>query len=118
MKRIVHLGLLLGALLGLFGQSMANASVGNLNPSSEIASVTADCMAAMMSHKKSTQSPCQSTAQACVSVIGCAVPINVVNNIDKLAHPVLSLSLGFYPKAVILHGVARPPEPRPPSILS
>ena len=118
MKRIVHLGLILGALLGLFGQSMANASVGNLNTSSEIASVTTDCMAAMMSHNKSTQSPCRDTAQVCVSVIGCAVPFNVVNNVDKLVHPVLSLSLDFYPKAVILHGIARSPEPRPPSFLS
>ena len=118
MKRIVHLGLILGALLGLFGQSMAHASIGNLSTSSEIASEMTDCMAAMMSHNKSNKSPCQGTAQACVSVIGCPVPFNVVNDIDKLVHPVLSLSLGFYSKAVILHGVARPPEPRPPSILS
>ena len=118
MKRIVRLVFLLGALLGLFGQSVANASIGNLNTPSEMASVTPDCMAAMMSHKKPAQSPCQSTAQACVSALGCAVPFNIVNTVDKSVHPILSSSVGFYPKAVILHGVARPPEPRPPSLLS
>ena len=115
MKRAFRLFLLLGALVGLFGGTAANASVAPANVAAMTAFGSADCMTMMSNHQKPGQSPCRNAALACVAAVGCAASVYIVNDTETLTVSGAMFSLGYFPRAIVLHGSKRIPEPRPPS---
>ena len=116
-KKIFRLVFFLGALLGLIGQPVALAFVGAPNPRAQIGSARLDCMEAMSKHSKSSQSLCDSPALTCNASIGCITPLNVVNDTSILATSASMGRLAYFPTTLVLHGLGRSPEPKPPPIL-
>lgn len=122
MKRALHLLLLLGALIGLFGQAAAYASL----PSPTSASMTMsdmadsgmseDCMK-LMAQQQPQQKPCKGMTLACIAAMGCVVPMVVRNDSPALASREAAPSLAFWPTTTVLLGSDLTPEPEPPTLL-
>jgi len=121
-KRALHLFLLLGALIGLFGQAVAYASV----PPAASAAMTMsgmavsgkseDCMK-MMAQQQPAQKPCKGMTLACIAAMGCVVPMAVRNDAPALAARPADPSLAFWPTTTVLRGTDLTPEPEPPTLL-
>lgn len=122
MKRALHLLLLLGALIGLFGQAVAYASV---QPAASApmtmsgmadSGMSEDCMK-MMEQQQPQQKPCKGMTLACIAAMGCVVPMVVSNHSPSLAGREAAPSLAFWPTTTVLRGSDLTPEPEPPTLL-
>lgn len=122
MKRLLHLGLLLLALLGLVGQSMAMAMV----PTDVLASSTHNATTASMAGLDCEDVsgapapdtvPCKNITLQCIAAMGCsplAVTLPVLGAPESAAvEPVESATS----VVASLHGRSYGPEPDPPAIL-
>lgn len=124
MKRALHLFLLLGALIGLFGQAAAYASV----PAPVAATMTMsdmadagmseDCMKMMAQQQQPQQKPCKGMTLACIAAMGCVVPMVVRDDSLALVSREADSSLAFWPTTTVLRGSDLTPEPEPPTLLS
>lgn len=121
-KRALHLFLLLGALIGLFGQAVAYASV-QPTVSAPVAmsgmadsGMSEDCMK-MMAQQQPQQKPCKGMTLACIAAMGCVVPLVVRNDSPALASREAAPSLTFWPTIAVLRGSDLSPEPEPPTLL-
>jgi hypothetical protein len=123
-KSALRLLLLLGALIGLFGQAVAYASVQSAMPAQMTMSgiadsgMSEDCMKMMAQQQQPTQKPCKGMTLACIAAMGCVVPMAVRND----AAPALAVrpadpSLAFWPATTVLRGSEIAPEPEPPTLL-
>src|SRR3546814_14972444 len=80
-KRALHLFLLLGALIGLFGQAVAYASVPSAVSAPMAMSgmtdsgMSEDCMKMMAQQQQPAQKPCKGMNLACIAARGCVVPM-------------------------------------------
>lgn len=120
-RRLLVLALVVGALVGLFGQQAAFAS----GPSWPLAAITsdeasddkagADCMSAMQDEE--SDRPCKGLTLDCIAAMGCVVPLTL--SVGPL--PVEKLALARQPSdrkaAARLAGRTLAPEPEPPSPL-
>lgn len=112
--------LLTGALLGLFAQEAAFASV----PVAQISqqanadeAMDAACMEAMGQNDDSSNAPCEGLTLDCIAKMGCALPLaqapsgySTASHLPSNAIPFL---LGVHP----MTGRESGPEPHPPSRL-
>jgi hypothetical protein len=117
-KRLLSLILLLGALLGLFGQAAAFAMSPPFTPATEataVQSMPMDC--AEMPQKEPEQTPCKGLTLDCIAAMGCTLPtllaeagpLDLAN--DEGAPIERSIS------TPVLTGRSIAPEPYPPTLL-
>lgn len=112
-KRILSLILLLGAVVGLFGQGVALASGPAWQSSTTVASMP-DCMEAMQSDPEGE--PCEGITLDCIAAMGCVIPFTLTNG--PSAPGGQALVSGMRPVALVdrLDGRALSPEPEPPAL--
>ncbi len=115
MKRALHLFLLLGALVGIFGGTAAYSSVAPSSPVSGMATTSIDCVTMASNDEKSGSAPCRGADHACVAAIGCAASVFIFDKRDASKDFVGPMSLGYFPSEVVLHGSNLLPELRPPT---
>ncbi|WP_235209964.1 hypothetical protein [Sphingobium sp. Ant17] len=121
-KRALRLFLLLGALIGLFGQAVAYASVQPAVSAPMAMSgmaetgMSEDCMK-MMAQQQPQQKPCKGMTLACIAAMGCVVPMVVRNDSPALASRETAQNLAFWPTTTVLRGSDLTPEPEPPTLL-
>jgi hypothetical protein len=122
-KRALHLFLLLGALIGLFGQAVAYASVPPAVSAPMAMSgmatsgMSEDCMKMMAQQQQPAQKPCKGMTLACIAAMGCVVPMAVRNDAPALAARPADPTLAFWPTTAVLRGSELTPEPEPPTLL-
>jgi hypothetical protein len=122
-NRALSLLLLLGALIGLFGQAVAYASVQSAMPAQMTMSgiadsgMSEDCMKMMAQQQQPKQKPCKGMTLACIAAMGCLVPMAVRNDAPALAARPADPSLAFWPATTVLRGSEIAPEPEPPTLL-
>lgn len=123
MKRALHLFLLLGALIGLFGQAVAYASVQSAVSAPITMSgmsdsgMSEDCMNLMAQQQQPGQKPCKGMTLACIAAMGCVVPMAVRNDAPALRAREASATLAFWTTTTVLRGSNLTPEPEPPNLL-
>ena len=123
MKRAIHLFLLLGALIGMFGQAVAYASVPPAMPVQMTMSGTADsgmsedCMKMMAQQQQPEQKPCKGMTLDCIAAMGCVVPMAIRSDAPALGSRPADPSLAFWPTTTVLRGSDLAPEPEPPTLL-
>lgn len=122
MKRLLSVVLLVGALLGLFGQQAALAAGPTWQPTGVAAvaadtasSETIDCMKLM--EQAPAKTPCEGLTIDCIAAMGCMVPMTLASD-----PPALGGVLAYRaapPKTVLLVLAGRnvAPEPEPPTLL-
>ena len=122
MKRLLSLALLVGALLGLFGQQAAFAA-GPTWQSTSVAAVAADpaASAAIDCMKMMKQAPAESSCDGitldCIAAMGCVVPMTLASDQPALGEVVAFRAL---PPEVVFPNLAGrevAPEPEPPTLL-
>lgn len=118
MTRMLHLLLLLGALIGLFGAESAYA-VGPRMAVAEVAvsGMDADCMEMMRKTQPSTPAPCKGMTLECIAAMGCVVPVLVQDETAVVAKPRAPARQLFWPTTAMLTGSDPPPEQHPPTRL-
>lgn len=123
MKRVLHLFLLLGALIGLLGQGVAYASVPPAMPAPmtmsgmTMSGMSEDCMKMMAQQQQPEQKPCKGMTLDCIAAMGCVVPMAVRNDAPALGSRPADPSLAFWPTTTVLRGSELTPEPEPPTLL-
>jgi hypothetical protein len=112
-----------GALIGLFGQAVAYASVPTATPSPmtmsgmAMSGMSEDCMKMMAQQQQPEQKPCKGMTLACIAAMGCVVPMAVRNDAPALAVRPADPSLAFWTTTTVLRGSDLAPEPEPPTLL-
>ncbi|MDE1918578.1 MAG: hypothetical protein KGJ57_21320 [Sphingomonadales bacterium] len=121
-KKAIHLFLLIGALIGLFGQEVAIATVVPVvnapmtMQSSSDAGMPDDCMK-MMARQQPTKRPCKGMTLACMAAMGCIAPMAIRSDAPVLAARQINPVPAFWPVTSILHGSNLAPDPEPPTLL-
>lgn len=120
MKHWVSMMLLIGALLGLFAQEAAFASVPvvqSVQQASADVAMDAACMEAMGQSDESSDDPCKGLTLDCIAKMGCALPLAQAPIGQRIANPFLTNAIVFAVDVKPLTGRDSGPEPDPPSIL-
>ena len=114
-KRLLQLALLLGAVVGLLGQSAALARLPT--PTTDTHAMSDDCMQQMAQPKVAKpEKPCHGLTLDCISAMGCIVNVTLAEAI------VLPLALSSIvlaptdPRSPHLSGRAVAPNLEPPSL--
>jgi hypothetical protein len=107
--------LLLGAMLGLFGQQAAYA-VG-AHPVT-VSQMSSDCMEMMQKEQpQPAHKPCKGLTLDCIAAMGCIVPIVLKDPAVPAAARQLVSAPTFWASTSVLIGTDLPPEQHPPTIL-
>lgn len=120
MKRMLRLLLVLGALLGLFGQGIAFAIRPAFPTGIEAGTSIAknmDCPE-MATMQQETPKPCKGLTLACIAQMGCALPVVLKEPTAPLAGVAITPMPAIWPLPSTLAGRDIAPEPHPPSHLS
>lgn len=116
MKRIFSLVLLVGALLGLFGQGVALAAMPAVQGAAVASSMTdAECMEMMQDDP--AEAPCKGPTLDCIAAMGCTVPMTLAEPPQSLMAPLVGQGLRGTAISPRLAGRAVAPEPEPPALL-
>lgn len=117
LKARLSLLLLLGALLGLFGQGMAYAAGPALAPAVETNAMSSgmDCGGMASEHKAKPAQPCKGLTLACIAQMGCVVPMTFADPARMTERSTPTQLAATWPRAPALVGLTFPPEPEPPS---
>ncbi|ARS26961.1 hypothetical protein [Sphingomonas sp. KC8] len=122
MKRTLHLLLVLGALLGLFGQAAAYASGPRALAAPVAASTTdmsmmdAECMEMMQKAPQPAEKPCKGLTLDCIAAMGCVVPIVLRDPGAPAVAPEILPTRAYWPALAVLIGHDPAPEVHPPNL--
>jgi hypothetical protein len=117
-KDALQLLLILGAVLGLFGQQAAYAASSRaLEEPAAASHMNADCMEMMQKQPEPDQKPCKGLTFDCIAAMGCVIPIVLKEPAESMAPRHLISAPPFWPATSVLAGNEPPPEQHPPSIL-
>ena len=120
MTRLLHIGLLLMALIGLIGQSTAMAMAPPAAASHDRTAMTAMAgmdYAGMSSPQAPDQPPCKKVTLQCMAAMGCS-PLAFTQPLSQRSHTVRHNVIISAPgKVASLTGRDFGPEPDPPSLL-
>lgn len=117
MKRSLSLILLIGALLGLFGQATAFAMGPPVTPTIALAAQSMPMDCAEMPQKDADESkPCTGLTLDCIAAMGCSVPAVLSEAPLDLADG-KSAPLEASSSTPVLAGRSIAPEPYPPTLL-
>jgi hypothetical protein len=114
MKGRFALLLLVGALLGLFGQQMAYAAGPSLVPAAPQTRTMADCAMAMP--ERAAKKSCKGLTLGCIAAMGCVVPLARPQGPTPILRVALAPVAPTVPVVRRLHGIALHPEPDPPTV--
>ena len=125
MQRLLKLVLLLGVMVGLFGQTMAMAAAPTCSATMRgmpamhgaTTAISNDCMD-MCSGMKPDSAPCKKMSLQCLAAMGCTVPMFLEERPSTLSQTVLQKIAPTWPTVERLVGRSYGPEPDPPSFLS
>jgi hypothetical protein len=122
MKRLLHLGLLFIALLGVMGQSTAMAMVPASESSTSTKSVQVsmagmDC-GDMANPSVPGELPCKKVTLHCMAAMGCAPSAFVIPSALQTEAIVADRMVSTSSLAARLWGRSYGPEPDPPSLLT
>jgi len=118
-KRVLHLVLLLGALVGLLGLQTAYAAVPPVQAQpAAMAGMDPDCIKMMQKQQPQPENgPCKGMTLECIAAMGCIPqPMPMAAVIAYETAPIV-FEQAFWPAASVLDGRERPPEQHPPTIL-
>jgi hypothetical protein len=118
-KRRLSLLLLLGALLGLFGQGMALAAGPTLAPTVEASHTMPagmDCSEMAAPQKQSPKQPCKGLTLACIAQMGCTIPMTFEEPRPLTEHAYAPRLAASWPTSPVLAGLDVAPEPEPPTV--
>lgn len=111
--------LLLGALLGLFGQGAAYAIGPAFAPAMEASHAMAsgmDCAEMGSDHKSKPNQPCKGLTLACIAQMGCVVPMTLETPSALTERAPFPQLAAIWSAAPTLAGLTIPPEPEPPTV--
>jgi hypothetical protein len=115
MKRPFAFLLLLGAMIGLFGQEMAFASSVRITRTSTHSAMMLGCTMPMVEQKQ--DGPCKGLTLECIEGMGCAIPLAHADE-PAAIEPVSSVRIAPVATATKrLMGLHVLPEPEPPHSL-
>ena len=117
LKARLSLLLLIGALLGLFGQGMAYAAGPTLAPKMEMSHAMPsgmDC-AGMATRDPAPDHPCKGLTLACIAQMGCVIPMTFEEPAPAIERPTLPQLRASWPNSPVLVGLEIEPEPEPPA---
>ena len=122
MKRLIHIGLLLMALLGVMGQATAmammpaRAAAVSGHQSTQVSMADMDCMD-MANTSAPGKSPCKKITLQCMAAMGCVSLALVEPDSPAFDQPSAGHLKATLPVAARLSGRSYGPEPDPPSFL-
>jgi hypothetical protein len=120
MRRAHKLALILGVLLGLFGQIVtvaASPAVATAMSVTSPATMPMDCLG-MMQNDSEKSLPCQRMTLACFAGMGC-LPLYALNSRSSPVPEMVSTDLLLIsPSFPALHGRSTQPEQHPPNTLA
>ena len=115
MKRPIALLLLLGAMIGLFGQEMAFASSVRITKTSTHRAMMPGCTMPMAEQKQ--DKPCKGLTLECIAAMGCSIPLAHADE-PAVIEPVSIVRIAPVATATKrLTGLRVLPEPEPPHSL-
>lgn len=120
MKRWCSLMLLIGALVGLFGQEAAFASglpAQTIEQVSPPSGMSADCAEMMGLTKPQPDKPCQGLTFDCIAKMGCALPLATLPPAALGISPEYRADMPVRLPVKALVGRNLRPEPEPPARL-
>lgn len=119
MKRALHLLLLLGALIGLFGVQPAYATGPRMLAAPvAVSGMDADCMEMMEKERpQPVQGPCRGMTLDCIAAMGCVAPVLAITGDGAAAMPRIAEAPFYWTVAPVLAGTDLPPEQHPPTLL-
>lgn len=118
LKTRLSLLLLLGALIGLFGQGMAYAAGPTLAPklaASHTMPSGMDCAGMEAAPDTTPEHPCKGLTLACIAQMGCVIPMTFEEPAPIGERPVPSRLAASWPIVPALNGLEIEPEPEPPT---
>lgn len=111
--------LLLGALLGLFGQGIAYASAPARAATMEASHVMPagmNCPEMATAHKQMPKQPCKGMTLACIAQMGCVIPMAFEEPRSMTDHAYASRLAATWPISPALVGLDVAPELEPPTV--
>ena len=121
-KYVLRHFLLFGAVFGLLGQGIAQAS----GPCAAMAQAQnasmadmADCM--MGEHQSDGEKapvPCKGMTPGCVAMAGCTAGVALDFSTAAFDEPVIITLAATWPTIAVLHGLDIAPDPDPPALLA
>lgn len=121
MQRWVSMFLLIGALVGLFGQESAYAAAAAmpaLNQSTVEMTMSADCAEMMGIDQQDRGEPCGGMSLDCIAKMGCAAPVALIPAAPADTDDMLDLTVPTVPLISPMAGRSQSPELHPPAILA
>ena len=119
LKARLSLLLLLGALLGLFGQGLAYAAGPALAPMMEASHAMPsgmDCPDMKPARTAEPKHPCKGLTLACIAQMGCVVPMTFVEPAPAIMRAAAPRLAAIWPTSVALRSLTVAPEPEPPAV--
>jgi hypothetical protein len=119
MRRALRLVLVIAALFGLFGQTVAVAAspTAVATQATAPASMPMDCLE-MMQGGDDHSVPCDRMTLACVAGMGCSILFTVDGVRPVMAGAMIVIASSAWPLTSALEGRSVQPEPHPPSALA
>ena len=119
MRRALNIVLVIAALLGLFGQTVAVAASPTMTAIEATAPATMpmDCMG-MMRAVGNNSVPCDHMTLTCIVGMGCALPAMLDVGQRIVVETRIVLASPTWPSTSLMEGRAVAPEPHPPSTLT
>lgn len=116
-KRLFQMLLLIGAMIGLFGQGLALAYAPQPAHAAGRLAMADDCMPGMKAGRPAKQGkPCKGLTFACIAAMGCTIPLVVPEDRPLSAPAAQAAPVHGYGTARQLAGRNLAPEPDPPSL--
>jgi len=110
--------LVLGALVGLFGQSMAYAigpSKASRIEATHVMASGMDCEAMTPAHEEKSKQPCKGLTLACIADMGCIVPLTISEPPHGVERAAVAQPVATWPLLATLVGLEIAPEDNPPN---
>jgi hypothetical protein len=119
LKARLSLFLLVGALLGLFGQGLAYAAGPRLAPRVEASHAMqpgTDCAGMTTPEKAAPEHPCKGLTLECIAQMGCIVPMTFAEPAPVMMRASAPRLPATWPTRIALPGLEVAPEPEPPAV--
>ena len=120
MKRAHKFALIIGVLLGLFGQTVtvaASPAVATAITAMAPATMSMDCLG-MMDGDDENSLPCARMTLACLAGMSCLPLLAMDSRSSPVAEAVIGDLPPAWPSFPAMHGRSAQPEPHPPNILA
>jgi hypothetical protein len=116
MKRLLPLLLVLGVMIGMFGQGVAFAGVPSATATTATSHMGSNCTEKMQKQQPSGN-PCQHLTLACVAAMGGASTFALPEAAAILAKARIFAMRAFWPATKVLVGSDLAPDSPPPNLL-